>query len=280
MQPLTPQARQQLQGIAQRYGVSTEAAESLLDSVQRGGGSMAQFNHPELGGYGQWMRGGMTMVGDMFNHGLKATVDGLCNELSRLLDSQPFEASPPMYQGQSQGGGGFQAQGMGYSGFPAELGSPSSSGSQNGIRYAVFPGTRRLAIEQNGAITIYDTLDHQIGGVSQQQGGNNSLAFTSQYGTIDLRQLPIISGADPTPSAPTFHERAPQNAPAYAPQNAAAYAPQNAPAYAPQNAPTSAPLDNEQDVFSKIERLAALKERGVISEAEFATKKAELLARI
>ncbi len=49
---------------------------------------MAQFYHPDLGGGGQWMRGGMTMVGDMFNGGLQVTVAGLCSELSSLLASQ------------------------------------------------------------------------------------------------------------------------------------------------------------------------------------------------
>jgi hypothetical protein len=38
------------------------------------------------------MRGGMTMVGDMFNHGLKAKVEGkvegLCSELSQLLTQE------------------------------------------------------------------------------------------------------------------------------------------------------------------------------------------------
>jgi hypothetical protein len=32
-----------------------------------GRGAMAQFNPPELGGDGQWMRFGMAMVGDRFN---------------------------------------------------------------------------------------------------------------------------------------------------------------------------------------------------------------------
>ena len=50
---------------------------------------MAQFTHPELGGSGQWMQGGMTMVGDMFNNALKAQVDGLCAELSRFLAQHP-----------------------------------------------------------------------------------------------------------------------------------------------------------------------------------------------
>jgi hypothetical protein len=56
---------------------------------------MAQFSHPELGGMGQWSMGGMIMVGDMFNNGLKARVDALCNDLSALLRGpSPFAAQP------------------------------------------------------------------------------------------------------------------------------------------------------------------------------------------
>jgi hypothetical protein len=40
---------------------------TLLFAVSAGGGTLAQFDHAELGGSGQWMSGGMTMVGDMFN---------------------------------------------------------------------------------------------------------------------------------------------------------------------------------------------------------------------
>ena len=34
------------------------------------------------------------------------------------------------------------------------------------------------------------------------------------------------------------------------------------------------------DIFSSIERLAALRDKGIISEAEFAAKKTELLGRL
>ena len=50
------------------------------------------------------MRGGMTMVGDMFDHGLRAKVEGLCSELSQLLAQQPFVPFPPSFQSQSQAG--------------------------------------------------------------------------------------------------------------------------------------------------------------------------------
>jgi hypothetical protein len=40
-------------------------------------------------------RAGLDMVGDMFNHGLQATVSGLCSELSSLLASQQMFLPPP-----------------------------------------------------------------------------------------------------------------------------------------------------------------------------------------
>src|SRR5438093_148714 len=75
MHRLPAQGQQIVEAIAQRYGVSTDAVITLLYALIAGNGTMAQFTHPELGGSGQWMQGGMTMVGDMFNNVLKAQVD-------------------------------------------------------------------------------------------------------------------------------------------------------------------------------------------------------------
>ena len=85
MPQLTDQGLQKINDLAQRYGVSTDAVMALLQAVLNGNGTMAQFEHRELGGAGQWMPGGMTMVGDMFNHDLKAKVDGLCSRFPDTL---------------------------------------------------------------------------------------------------------------------------------------------------------------------------------------------------
>ena len=61
------------------------------------------------------------------------------------------------------------------------------------MRYAFFPATRRLAIELGGRLTVYDTGDHQIGGVSQQQGSGASLTFTSQHGLVRVADLPVVT---------------------------------------------------------------------------------------
>lgn len=274
MQQLTDRGRQKINELAQRYGVSTDAVMALLQALINGNGTMAQFNHWELGGRGQWMQGGMTLVGDMFNYALKAKVDGLCAELSQLLAQQPFVPLPLSSQSQSQGGQQHQQQGgagtfgggpavslfvpatPGSSGhwWPADLGFPSTTGSQNNIRYAYFSDARRLAVEINGHVTVYDTLDHQIGGVSQQQGSGASLTFTSQHGTVSVASLPIIS-----------NDGAARNAPE--PGSA-------------QADPNRAEAAQETDLFTKIERLAELQRKGILSQEEFAAKKAELLSRL
>jgi hypothetical protein len=258
---VTPEAEHAITDIAQRHGISREAVLALLFAVHAGGGTMAQFSIPELGGSGQWMRGGMTMVGNMFDNALKARVDTLCGELSQLLSSTPvFVASGAQSQYQS----GFTSANW----WPADLGVPSASGGQNGARYAVFPSTRRLAIQVNGVTKVFDTGEHQINGVQQQQsGGPGSVTFTSQFGTFSVESLHEL-GAQQVAETPT-----------------AAPAPQHQSNPAPQSAPRTAPSDprgsgDAAGVIAAIESLAGLHERGILSDEEFATKKAELLGRL
>jgi hypothetical protein len=247
MRNLTPQGQQAIAELAHRYGFSTDAVMTALRALTTGKGAMAQFSHPEMGGGTQWMQGGMTLVGDLFNNALRARVDGLCTELSGLLATQPVFAPPaPQPQPPSEGAGNaaglFVPAGDSGAWWPGELGEPSASGSQNGLRYAVFPTPRRLAIDIDGQITVYDTLNHHIGSVGQQQGYGTSLTFTSQYGTVRVDDLPVVSGS---------------------PQGQAA----------PPDAETG-------DVFARIERLAELHRKGILSDEEFSQKKAELLSRV
>lgn len=322
MWPLTPQGQTVIDDLARRHGVSSGAAMAMLAALVKGGGTMAQFSHPEFGGMGQWSRGGMTMVGDMFNNALKARVDGLCAELSALLANDPALTRRAGWssqsQTQSQGGGGAGwpggldeiapgevslfvagAGGPGRSGWPAELGAPSSSGAQNDIRYAFFPATRRLAIEIHGRVTIYDTGDHRITGVSQQQSGDASLSFTSQRGLVRVADLRVVSlgedadetraaakaNAEPAPGAGEAAPKAEASAPAPAPAATPSPAPMSP---APTATPTSAPPPSSpateagaaDDIFFKIERLAELRQKGVLTDDEFSAKKAELLSRL
>jgi len=89
--------------------------------------------------------------------------------------------------------------------WPAELGQPNSSGGQNDIRYAYFGHANRLAVDMGGTVTVYDTGDHVISGVSQQQGNGWTLTFSSQYGTVPVNSLRVVSGngaqGNPQPEA-------------------------------------------------------------------------------
>jgi hypothetical protein len=267
MRKLTPEGEAAIAEIANRHGASIDAVKTLLEAVANGGGTMAQFNHPELGGGGQWLRGGMTMVGDMFNHSLKAKVDAICTELSDRLASGGFAPPPGSFQSQSQSGGsGYSGMSGGASFFaqdtpggsrhwwPADLGNPSATGAQNSVRYAFFPEKGRLAIDNDGRIEVYDTLDHLIQGFGQQQGGGSSLSFTSQHGLVRIDSLPRIGGAE------------------------AARAETGAAGQSPSPAASGSP--DGDAIFATLERLAGLKQKGILSEEEFAAKKAELLKRL
>ena len=184
MHPLSPTDRQAIDELARRHGFGVDATLTMLDAVIGGNGTMAQFNHPEFAGPGQWMRGGMTMVSDMFNDRLKGRVDALCQALADFV-AHRTPTSPAR-----EGGLTSRRRDAG-SLRDGDLGRPDSSGSQNGMRYAFFPDQHRLAIDQNGKVTQYDTGDHRISGVSQSQGGSGdgSPSFTSQNGNVDLSSL-------------------------------------------------------------------------------------------
>lgn len=266
MQQLTEHGRQIVDDLAKRHAVRPDAVLTLLLALMEGRGTQAQFNHPDLGGMGQWSQGGMIMIGDMFNNALKARVDALASELAAALRGGELLAKPaaragaghPPQPSQSQS----QSQGMGMGAgsdvvslfaaqtsgnwWPGDLGQPAATGAQNAMRYAFFPGSRRLAVDLGGTITVYDTGDHRIGGFSQQQGGGQSATFTSQHGVVRVADLKVV------PLARSGAEKAPD----------------------------PAPDSQAGDIFVMIERLAQLRDKGVISEKEFEAKKADLLKRI
>ena len=244
--------------IAQQSGFSPEAVTHMLYAVLNGGGTMAQFSHPEFGGSGQWMQGGMLMLSDLFNHNLKNRVDNLCYELSNLMASDKRLLKET-------------AQAKDW--WPEGLGIANATGGQNTMRYAYFADAHRLAIDTNGQVWVYDTLDHQIGGFSQQQGLGGSIQLNSQYGTVNLNSLPVVSingeaVAAPnvnTASAPVVENTLPPTPPMTAND---------------EPVETAAANPAESNVFEAIERLGELFEKGILSSDEFQTKKTELLQRL
>jgi hypothetical protein len=217
MRSLSPEGKQRIADIAKRHGFSVPATLAMLDALIKGNGTMAQFNDPEFAGPGQWMKGGMTMVSDMFNNRLRARVDTLCSDLSEVLANEPGLARRGNFQAQTQGSAEADEgrQGGARSGsndatptasifvpsahadsgewWPAELGVPTSTGAQDGARYAYFDTLRRLAIDIRGTITVFDTLDHRITGFSQQQAVGGSISFTSQHGLVNVAKLPVVA---------------------------------------------------------------------------------------
>lgn len=264
MKTLSEDGQQKLNDIAGRYNLQPETVESLLKAIIRGNGTMAQFNLAELGGQGQWMSGGMTMVGDMFNSSLRNMVERLCNELANLVTTtvlfehsdEPANAAPAHEDTRASTGHGFFSQPS--ASWPAIFGTPTSSGSQNNFRYAYFAPVHRLVIEDDGKRTIYDTKHHQITGISQQQGTVKSYRFTSQEGQVDLSALEVVSDPDaPKRSTPEM------------------------PYDVVSNNDLSSGTKNPQDVvIATIEKLNILFEKGQITEEEFRIKKKELLERM
>src|SRR4051812_40929212 len=78
--------------IADRYHVPETKVRELYRQLQITGGRQAQFQCEELGGPVQWMPG-MVTVSRWNDHQLKARVDGLCSELSAII--QGSESSAP-----------------------------------------------------------------------------------------------------------------------------------------------------------------------------------------
>jgi hypothetical protein len=306
MQQLTDEGRRVVDDVARRHGFSSDAVLCMLLAVSAGYGNQAQFNHQEFGGMGQWSMGGMIMIGDMFNNYLKGRVDSLCQELSGLIQGQPLFQMPAQSQSQSQGGGwqghgggshqqqsnGYGSTGYGGSGsslfvpnaasgtwWPADLGMAGSTGGQNNLRYAYFPAARRLAVDINGQVSVYDTGQHQIGGFSQQQSGDQSITFTSQFGLVRVADLPRINPVNtgaapqqPHPSQPEpWVQPAPMPAPPPPPPPPMASSPPNQ---------FSAPQAQHDEVVSLIEKLADLHKKCILTDSEYEAKKAELLSRL
>jgi hypothetical protein len=285
IQPSPSPDQNALRDIGARHGFGLGATASMLDALIAGGGGMAQFSHPEFGGAGQWMRGGMTMVSDMFDSQLRSRVDALCRDLATLVAHQTGSTQGGGFQSQHQGGrdrwqlqdriragaAGDEPRRHAESGedlpvsassgrrwWPASLGAPDSVGAQNGTAYAYFAQARRLAIFAGGRVTVHDTLDHRIDGFSQQQPDRDEPNFRSQHGDVDVSTLPVVSSSA-EPARSSSHGETETGMP---------------------RADVAQPSGRDSDPFAAIEKLASLKAAGAISDAEFAAKKAELLRRI
>jgi hypothetical protein len=139
--------------VSLRHSVSPDAVRTILRALRAGGGTIAQFSHSDFGGMSQWSSG-MSMVGDMFNNSLKSKLDAVCTELAAYVAEMP---STDRGGGRDSDEVSYRSSSPGSDWWPGELGTPSAVGAQNDLQYAVFPGTRRLAIKDGAHINILDT---------------------------------------------------------------------------------------------------------------------------
>jgi hypothetical protein len=156
-----------LKQVAAKYQVSMAAVDVIVTSMLQSNGRAAQFNHPELGGMGQWMPG-MVMIGQMNNPDLKAKVDALCHEIAKLVQSEAVttvRATRPWW--------------------PMQWGKPSASSQQNNFAYAYFPEMNRLAIKVGDEIRLYDSAHHALSSFSLQNGRLLLQNAQGDYLTLD-----------------------------------------------------------------------------------------------
>jgi ketosteroid isomerase-like protein len=178
-----------IERMAKKHEVSPAAVEVVLAALRSGGGRMAQFSHADFGGMSQWSPG-MSMVGDMFNTQLKAKLDALCSDVSAHLDAAPATVGSRSTADEVS----YRSASGSRDWWPTGMGRPGAVGAQNDLRYAVFPDTRRLAIDDRGTVSVYATGDHRIFGVAQAQSSDQTLSFTSQDGLIRVADLQKVAG--------------------------------------------------------------------------------------
>jgi hypothetical protein len=118
-----------------RHSVSADAVRTILRALRSGGGTMAQFSHPDFGGMSQWSPG-MTMVGDMFNNSLKSKLDAVCTELAAYVADTP---SPDQGRGHERGEVSYHSSRQRSDWWPMNLGTPSAVGAQNDLTVCSFP---------------------------------------------------------------------------------------------------------------------------------------------
>jgi hypothetical protein len=178
--------------IAERYHVSIDAAREVERALRATGGRQAQFSHPELGGTGQWMPG-MLMIHAAADRQLRTRVEGLLDEVAAVVRGSDT-AAPAALARDPDAPPALSRVDLpaGESWWPAPYGHPAAQGCQSGIRYAWFPGRCCVLVQVGSRIDCYDTAEHQVRGVGQQQGSSSRLVLTTASGEIPLDYLQCI----------------------------------------------------------------------------------------
>lgn len=158
---------QHLNQLAAKYQVSRAAVDVIIQSLLQTDGRAAQFNHPELGGMGQWMPT-MVMIGEMGNSSLQTKVAALCQELAQLVQTEAVttvRVNRPWW--------------------PMQWGKPSTQSQQNDMAYAYFPTQGRLAVKLGAEVGLFDTTGHLLTGFSMQNGQLVVQTSAGEYLALD-----------------------------------------------------------------------------------------------
>jgi len=193
--------------LAERYHVHEGAVRELFRAFESTHGKQAQFDHPDLGGRGQWMPG-MIMLADMSADAqTKARIAGLCAEVSALVQGRETSVDEALAAPREAGASAaYVNMPAGESWWPASFGHPAASGEQHGIRYAYFPQRDQLLVQQGARLTTYDTTGQRITGFAQEQSTTSQICFTTERGgpmrLSDLKCVPIMPEQDYRRHAP------------------------------------------------------------------------------
>ncbi len=128
-------------------------------------------------------------------------------------------------------------------------------------------------------VWVYDTQDHQIGGSSHNNKAKaldhflESIWHGEPFSLASRFAERHLSTTNPTPTPTPTPSPAPVPAPAYSSDRPLDQV-------TTPSQPTIARHDDQHDILNTLERLGALKEKGYITDEEFARKKAELLSRL
>ncbi len=165
--------------IAQTHQLSEEVVTHLFNQLALGNGRQAQFNHPALGGMGQWQNG-MLMISDFSNHALKAKLTGVFADLVQLYTR---EGGPSSLEAKPE---------------TDSLGKPSMVATQNYLTVNYYQDKSLLVITDNQRKTAitYSVAPHRLTGISQQNQNNSlyGISFvTAQGQTLTVNDFKQVS---------------------------------------------------------------------------------------
>ena len=181
--------------MAGRYGVSLDAALTLLDALGQGNGAQAQFNHPDTGGMGQWSQGGMIMIRRRVQPRSQTPRLRALQRAGRALARAAAGAIAIAERGRRgepvrRRGGRIEPM------VARRIGQPGVDGRAK--RYCATPISPAFAgspSSRAGAFSVYDSGEHMVSQVLSGAGRRPDADFTSQLGVVRVADLPFCGGA-------------------------------------------------------------------------------------